>query len=230
MPLTLYVLDARLSGSDDYNQGTKMHGLGVLVDAMKTYYSQYHGVEWVAKIVRGVSQQVAALGSEDSPTNWSELLTRHTDRYVRLTLALDWCLRDGSCPPDDETDQLHDRSVVHSTVAEDKSQANDPVSHDPSGEPSAALDAMPGLTAAVTPRVDWNGAEASATFDQAEPTEHPWGDDQPTGIADDGDSNLAPDSYGIMPTDEWPPEMEVELRLLMDNWHNEEIDTEKVVE
>ncbi|UPK95877.1 hypothetical protein LCI18_006812 [Fusarium solani-melongenae] len=230
LPLTLYVLDARLSGSDYYNPDTKMPGLGVLVDAMKVYYSQYHGVEWVAKIVRGVSQQVATLGSEDSPTNWSELLTRHTDHYVRLTLALDWCLRDGSCPPNDDTDQLHDRSVVHSTVVEHESQANEPVSHDPSGDPSAALDAMPGLTVAPTPRVGWDGAEASTTFDQAKPTEHPWGDDQPTGTADDGNSTLAPDSHGITPTDEWLPEMEADLRLLMENWDSKEIGTEKVVE
>lgn len=101
-PLALYILDIRLSISDNNHRNITLRQLGILIDAMKVYYPQYDGVEWVAKVVRDVVQHLDPLWVTNSPTNWTELLTLRPSHYLQLSVVLDWSLRRGRCPNNDE--------------------------------------------------------------------------------------------------------------------------------
>ncbi|KPM40118.1 hypothetical protein AK830_g6418 [Neonectria ditissima] len=221
-PLTLYVLDVHLSGPDHHKRSIKMQRLGILIDAMKVYYSQYHGVEWVAKIVRRLPKQLETLSWQDSPADWIELLILHSDPYVQLTLALDWSLRDGRCPKTDNFKQLHDRPAVSFDAVAQDLPLNEGAVQDSSGCSSAALDSMPALTGMLTPTMNADTDEYAVSCAQVEPDEQSGGLGMPDAASNDS-VNLDVDLHAISQNDETTsvPDLEADMIFFMGNWDND---------
>ncbi|KAH7127335.1 hypothetical protein EDB81DRAFT_662501 [Dactylonectria macrodidyma] len=106
-PLALYVLDVGLYSRGQYGSSMKMQRLGILMDSMKLYRPQYHGVPWIAKIICDIFQHFGPLWYKDSLNDWKELLILHPSRYIQLSMALDRCLRGGRRPSTEDFQQLH---------------------------------------------------------------------------------------------------------------------------
>ncbi|KAJ2893455.1 uncharacterized protein MKZ38_008663 [Zalerion maritima] len=116
-PLSLHVLNARLSGTPEKGSSgssqdsspadvTKRNQTNPLLEAMKISHPLYDGVDWVAKVVacavHHTKLETTASGSTSSVTDWKELLTVSPGRYVRLFLAMDLSLSSGKSPDDDD--------------------------------------------------------------------------------------------------------------------------------
>ncbi|KAM5354543.1 hypothetical protein ACJ41O_001190 [Fusarium nematophilum] len=146
-----------------------MQRLGTLIEAMKVYYSQYHGVEWVAKIARFVAEQLDDLCPKGPLANWVELLILHPDNYVKLTLALDWSLRDGRCPNKGDFDQFNEKGLINSESAARSLAAEKGVVKVPCNSPSATLPRSPGFTGILTSVLNRDMNENANVCERFEP-------------------------------------------------------------
>ncbi|KAJ5496526.1 hypothetical protein N7463_008513 [Penicillium fimorum] len=111
LPLILHILDTKLASWTDSltRNNHRLSGQtekqpNVLIQVMKTYQSQYDGVDWVTDIVRHIIN-LAQL-DESSPKrqgsgiNWTDILVFQPSSYLRLTLVLDLSLRKGRLAED----------------------------------------------------------------------------------------------------------------------------------
>ncbi|KAJ5355956.1 hypothetical protein N7517_010565 [Penicillium concentricum] len=111
LPLILHILDNKLAPQTDCVirnnrglSGQKEKQLNVLIQVMKTYQSQYDGVDWVTDIVRHIIN-LAQLDDQSpknqgSGINWTDILVFQPSSYLRLTLVLDLSLRKGRLAED----------------------------------------------------------------------------------------------------------------------------------
>lgn len=103
----LGVLDTRISASH-YGQASSLgvqrhsqeHSLDVLLSALRVFYSQYDGVDWIAHIVRSVVGLIQPHLRNSNATigNWRELLITQPRLYLQLVIAVDLSLGNGAFP------------------------------------------------------------------------------------------------------------------------------------
>lgn len=200
-----------------------MQRLGIIIDAMKVYNSQYHGVEWVAKIVQGLTKQLGTLPLHESPTDWVELLVLHSDHYVQLILALDWSLRDGRCPRSGDFEQLYDRRAVSFDSVGHGFPANKGVVQDFSGCSSTALDLTPSLTDIVTPMAMIDMDEYDTSGGQIEPCEESGRLGVPNEATSEDDINLHAGLQMLPRNDATTSvsDIEADMMFLVNSWENQ---------
>lgn len=129
-PLTLQVLDWHLSSppgsSPDYGKAVGSEGPkstpSNLIQAMRTFYPQYDGVDWVAKIIRCAVQvvQQSPTATESSIADWTQLLTVSPSEYLRLSVAVDISLSSGKVLGTPEVNEfLEDQPALGSVTRRD---------------------------------------------------------------------------------------------------------------
>ncbi|KAL2704616.1 hypothetical protein AAEP93_005687 [Penicillium crustosum] len=111
LPLILHILDTNLAlradhvpTNNDILPGEKQDQLNVLAQVMKTYRSQYDGVDWVTDIVRHIVNLARldepSLRTQGTGIHWTDILVFQPSSYLRLALVLDLSLRKGRLAED----------------------------------------------------------------------------------------------------------------------------------
>ncbi|KAF4765597.1 hypothetical protein HAV15_003587 [Penicillium sp. str.  len=111
LPLILHILDTNLAprvdrvpANTNIPSGEKQDQLNVLVQVMKTYQSQYDGVDWVTDILRHIVNLAQldepSLRTDGTGIHWTDILVFQPSSYLRLTLVLDLSLRKGRLAED----------------------------------------------------------------------------------------------------------------------------------
>lgn len=137
LPLLLHILDLKLAPPVEYVTTSshvlsdpKKHQLNALIEIMKTYQSQYDGVDWITDIVRHIINfaQLDEQGfrSQTSGVDWTDILACQPGTYLRLTLALDLSLRKGRLAQDwDFPVSLRGLFATNASPLKDLVKAND---------------------------------------------------------------------------------------------------------
>jgi hypothetical protein len=115
-PLALHVVTARLSSlsteltldpqstTPPSTSASNQKRLDVLVETMKSFFPQYHGVEWIKETARYVANlaqndtQFLWRGGQVPITDWSQILATHPTWYLRMSWTVDLCIRKGRLP------------------------------------------------------------------------------------------------------------------------------------
>jgi hypothetical protein len=92
LPLVLSILDLGSSLPRDscFHQtpNIEKQRANILVQVMETFWSQYDGVDWVAKVVRNAVSS-ARTWNEHSIPKWTDVMSFQPQLYLRLALAID---------------------------------------------------------------------------------------------------------------------------------------------
>lgn len=71
---------------------------------MKSFFPQYHGVEWIKETARHVANlaqndtQFLWRGGQVPVTDWSQILATHPTWYLRISWTVDLCISKGRLP------------------------------------------------------------------------------------------------------------------------------------
>ncbi|KAF4988179.1 hypothetical protein FDECE_15155 [Fusarium decemcellulare] len=98
LPLVLNILDIKLDSLDEAT-AAKQHQVNILIQAMKDFWPQYEGVDWIIEIVRYIIS-TTRLRSSSPNANWADIFAFQPSSYLRLALALDISLSKGRLPQD----------------------------------------------------------------------------------------------------------------------------------
>lgn len=105
MPLLLHILDAKLypnsASSSDDKTIMKQTRLNTLIQAMKEYHLQYHGVEGISHAIHYVvdyAQLSPTPRLSKGRTAWSQLLACRPAFYLQLTFTMQLSLARGTLP------------------------------------------------------------------------------------------------------------------------------------
>ncbi|KAH6955726.1 hypothetical protein BKA56DRAFT_503382 [Ilyonectria sp. MPI-CAGE-AT-0026] len=103
MPLFMHILDYKLQlpGDNSDKAITNQHRLIALIQTMKEYRPQYHGIEWVSHVIHfavDIAQLDHPLRSCGYTSDWTDLFIHRPSDFIQLTLTVCLSLNQARLP------------------------------------------------------------------------------------------------------------------------------------